>query len=59
MTTVIDSGVRAYLRMRFTCRVHKSDGKLVCEQQVLNELVIDRGPSPYVTNLELYMVIEK
>lgn len=54
MTTVIDSGVRAYLRMRFTCRVHKSDGKLVCEQQVLNELVIDRGPSPYVTNLELY-----
>jgi NAD+ kinase len=54
MTHVIESGVRACLRMRFTCRVHKSDGKLVCEQQVLNELVIDRGPSPFVTNLELY-----
>lgn len=54
MTTVLDTGVRAYLRMRFTCRVHKSDGRLVCEQQVLNELVVDRGPSPYVTNLELY-----
>lgn len=54
MRTVIDSGVKAYLRMRFTCRVHKADGKLVCEQQVLNELVVDRGPSPYVTNLELY-----
>lgn len=54
MNTVIASGVKAYLRMRFTCRVHTADGKLICEQQVLNELVIDRGPSPYVTQLELY-----
>lgn len=54
MSNVLESGVRAYLRMRFTCRVHKANGKLVCEQQVLNELVIDRGPSPYVTQLELY-----
>lgn len=54
MLKVIQAGVRAYLRMRFTCRVHRADGKLVCEQQVLNELVIDRGPSPYVTQLELY-----
>lgn len=54
MSQVLESGVRAYLRMRFTCRVHKANGKLVCEQQVLNELVVDRGPSPFVTNLELY-----
>ncbi|KAF3986922.1 hypothetical protein FT663_04157 [Candidozyma haemuli var. vulneris] len=54
MTTVLDTGVRAYMRMRFTCRIHRSDGSLICEQQVLNELVVDRGPSPYVTNLELY-----
>lgn len=54
MLSVLDSGVKANLRMRFTCRVHRLDGKLVCEQQVLNELVVDRGPSPYVTNLELY-----
>lgn len=40
--------------MRFTCRVHNSKGDLVCEQQVLNELTVDRGPSPYVTMLELY-----
>lgn len=40
--------------MRFTCRVHTAEGKLICEQQVLNELVVDRGPSPFVTNLELY-----
>lgn len=54
MNDVIDAGVKACLRMRFTCRVHTSDGKLLTEQQVLNEVVIDRGPSPFVTNLELY-----
>ncbi|KAI3406206.2 UTR1 [Candida oxycetoniae] len=50
----IASGVKANLRMRFTCRVHTAEGKLLCEQQVLNELVVDRGPSPFVTMLELY-----
>lgn len=50
----INSGVKANLRMRFTCRVHTNEGKLICEQQVLNELVVDRGPSPFVTQLELY-----
>lgn len=54
MTRVWDEGVKANLRMRFSCRVHRADGTLVSERQVLNELVIDRGPSPYVTNLELY-----
>ncbi|KAI5961658.1 UTR1 [Candida pseudojiufengensis] len=54
MNHCIDSGVKANLRMRFTCRVHNSEGKLICEQQVLNEVVVDRGPSPFVTQLELY-----
>lgn len=54
MVQALERGVRANLRMRFTCRVHHADGRLVGEQQVLNELVVDRGPSPYVTNLELY-----
>lgn len=54
LSKCFDSGVKANLRMRFTCRVHTDEGKLICEQQVLNELVVDRGPSPYVTHLELY-----
>lgn len=53
MEKVLERGVRANLRMRFTCRVHRG-GKLASEHQVLNELVVDRGPLPYVTNLELY-----
>ncbi|QPG75977.1 hypothetical protein FOA43_003363 [Brettanomyces nanus] len=50
----IKLGVKTNLRMRFTCRVHDADGALICEQQVLNELTVDRGPSPFVTMLELY-----
>lgn len=53
-----DAGMRVNLRMRFTCTIHRRDvmgGVEEGEQfEVLNELVIDRGPSPYVSNLELY-----
>jgi NAD kinase len=65
-----DAGMRVNLRMRFTCTVFRANlahGKVAKgdaantaamvegEQfEVLNELVIDRGPSPYVSNLELY-----
>ncbi|KAL2127929.1 hypothetical protein VTI74DRAFT_9954 [Chaetomium olivicolor] len=54
-----EDGMRVNLRMRFTCTVYR-DGPLGHEMEegeqfeVLNELVIDRGPSPYVSNLELY-----
>lgn len=54
-----DEGMRVNLRMRFTCTVYRaSSGGREAEEgeqfEVLNELVIDRGPSPYVSNLELY-----
>ncbi|KAK5941795.1 NAD(+) kinase [Knufia obscura] len=58
-----DAGMRVNLRMRFTCTVWRKDrtpnaDKNAVEEgeqfEVLNELVIDRGPSAYVSNLELY-----
>jgi NAD+ kinase len=53
-----DAGMRVNLRMRFTCTVYRADPALSpveAEQfEVLNEVVIDRGPSPYVANLEVY-----
>ncbi|KAF2729376.1 ATP-NAD kinase [Polyplosphaeria fusca] len=58
-----DAGMRVNLRMRFTCTVYRyqknaapgTPQHIEAEQfEVLNELVIDRGPSPYVSNLELY-----
>jgi NAD+ kinase len=54
-----EEGMRVNLRMRFTCTVYR-DGALGQEMEegeqfeVLNELVIDRGPSSYISNLELY-----
>ena len=60
--------VRTNLRMRLKCRVYRR-GKpqynpltrkmiypieFVAEHTVLNELTIDRGPSPYISMLELY-----
>ncbi|KAG5919060.1 hypothetical protein E4U42_006618 [Claviceps africana] len=55
-----DDGMKINLRMRFTCTVWRRDapGRDAVDggepYEVLNELVIDRGPSPYVSNLELY-----
>lgn len=60
-----DDGMKINLRMRFTCTVFRNGATTNIhgdigsdfggEQfEVLNELVIDRGPSPYVSNLELY-----
>ncbi|KAI5853809.1 NAD kinase associated with ferric reductase [Tricharina praecox] len=54
---VLNDGLRVNMRMRFTCTVYREeDGESVEKDQfeVLNELVIDRGPSPYVSQLELY-----
>jgi NAD+ kinase len=61
--TMGDAGMRVNLRMRFTCTVWRADRSpgadpVAVEEgeqfEVLNELVIDRGPSPYVSNLELW-----
>lgn len=58
-----EAGMRVNLRMRFTCTVWRADTSPGAESgaveegeqfEVLNELVIDRGPSAYVSNLELY-----
>ncbi|KAJ8123605.1 hypothetical protein ONZ43_g485 [Nemania bipapillata] len=58
-TIMGDEGMRVNLRMRFTCTVYRNGtpgGEVEEGEQfeVLNELVIDRGPSPYVSNLELH-----
>ncbi|RKF82562.1 NAD kinase [Golovinomyces cichoracearum] len=50
-----EEGMRVSMRMRFTCTVYKANSNEASESyEVLNELVIDRGPSSYVSSLELY-----
>eukprot|EP00571_Detonula_confervacea_P002574 CAMPEP_0172320550 /NCGR_PEP_ID=MMETSP1058-20130122/40772_1 /TAXON_ID=83371 /ORGANISM="Detonula confervacea, Strain CCMP 353" /LENGTH=536 /DNA_ID=CAMNT_0013035839 /DNA_START=119 /DNA_END=1726 /DNA_ORIENTATION=+ len=42
------------MRMRLDCRIFGSDGTLRCRYPVLNEVVIDRGSSPYLASLECF-----
>lgn len=53
-----DQGVQVDLRMRLTCIITRADPstkKSNTEQfEVLNEPVIDRGPSPFVSNIEIH-----
>ncbi len=58
--SVIEGGFQLTLRHRLHCRVTRpSDDKndkrrCKARYEVLNEVVIDRGTSPFLTNLEVY-----
>ncbi|KAK9359223.1 ATP-NAD kinase-like domain-containing protein [Lipomyces starkeyi] len=53
LNKVFDDGIKVNLRMRFTCTVFKG-GHQSEVHEVINEIVIDRGPSPWISMLELY-----
>ncbi|KAL7516863.1 hypothetical protein ACHAWX_001838 [Stephanocyclus meneghinianus] len=42
------------MRMRLDCRIFGGDGTLRARYNVLNEVVIDRGSSPYLASLECF-----
>lgn len=68
LPVILKSKIKTNLRMRLECKIYRrkciekdiTTGNKVClmecveEYQVLNELVIDRGPCPFITMLELY-----
>nr|KAJ3403502.1 hypothetical protein HK105_004065 [Polyrhizophydium stewartii] len=56
-----ETGLRMNFRMRFSCTVRRkprSDGAPALDDgavyNIINDLVVDRGPSPYLSQLELY-----
>lgn len=68
LPAVLNSKIKTNLRMRLDCKAYRrrppvtdpTTGKKICvtelvsQHQVLNELTIDRGPSPFICMLELY-----
>jgi NAD kinase len=50
------SDVTVTLRMRLDCAIYKDgDGQRpLIQKTVLNEVVVDRGPAPFLSNLECY-----
>lgn len=51
---ILKSGTKATVRMRLACEVYRANKEKISTYHVLNELTVDRGPSPYVSMLELY-----
>lgn len=68
LPAVLNNRIKTNLRMRLDCKAYRrrppitdpTTGKKICvtelvaQHQVLNELTIDRGPSPFISLLELY-----
>lgn len=50
------SGMMVTLRMRLLCEIYKKDQTYAHKKiEVLNEIVVDRGSSPYLTNIECFV----
>ena len=60
VTHVLEGHAALTLRSRLRCILIKKEEeekglKPATNQLVLNEVVIDRGPSPYLSNIDLYL----
>merc|ERR1711871_85750 len=42
------------MRMRLECHIQRSDGSSVGRFNALNEVLIDRGPSPFLSNVDVF-----
>lgn len=54
LTRVLEKPLHISTRSRLSCTIHRYDSELVESHQVLNEVVCDRGPSPYLTCLDTF-----
>ena len=54
ISAIIESQARLNLRMRLACAIERADGPSH-EVHCLNEIVIDRGTSSYLAQLELHV----
>lgn len=55
ISKVLSEGTRVNIRMRLQCHMIEGSGEeQPFECQVMNEVVVDRGPSPFMALLDLY-----
>eukprot|EP00934_Nitzschia_sp_Nitz4_P003275 Nitzschia sp. Nitz4//scaffold47_size129522//60176//61372//NITZ4_003552-RA/size129522-processed-gene-0.139-mRNA-1//1//CDS//3329552803//3265//frame0 len=50
----LNGAISMTVRMRLDCRVVNPEGRVTARYNVLNEMVIDRGNSPYLATLECF-----
>jgi NAD+ kinase len=51
---VKESTLLLTMRMRLECAIHRADGSPAGSFAALNEVLIDRGPSPFLSNVDLF-----
>ena len=51
---VIEKSLSITMRMRLDCSISSADGSQVGRFNALNELLIDRGPNPFLSNIDLF-----
>ena len=54
LSSIIASGSRFNSRLRLNCQVHKIKTETILSYNVLNEIVVERGASPFMSILDFY-----
>ena len=54
LSSIISSGSRFNTRLRLNCQVHKIKTETTLSYNVLNEIVVERGASPFMSILDFY-----
>lgn len=54
MSSILASGSRFNARLRLNCQIHKIKTENIFSYNVLNEIVVERGASPFMSVLDFY-----
>lgn len=54
MSSILASGSRFNTRLRLNCQIHKIKTETTLSYNVLNEIVVERGASPFMSILDFY-----
>mmetsp|Transcript_8307 Transcript_8307/g.19161 ORF Transcript_8307/g.19161 Transcript_8307/m.19161 type:complete len:251 (+) Transcript_8307:3-755(+) len=54
ISKIVGGGIRLGLRVRLRCTLYKKGGASPKVLYALNDMVLDRGPSPFLTSVECY-----
>lgn len=54
LTSILEAGSRFNTRLRLNCQIHKPRSQTIISYNVLNEIVVERGASPFMSILDFY-----
>lgn len=54
LSSILDVGSRVNTRLRLNCQIYKPKSESIFSYNVLNEIVVERGASPFMSVLDFY-----